>query len=111
MHVERDVTSRNTAFTYVHNGTYKYVQTLRQLGATQMLLTGAEDEAETNLLRAVRLGSSEVDQAKVQAVRVFLHHQRAHSHLACVFKVLGVFFYAAHTEGDDLQSIREGLLT
>lgn len=40
-------------------------QALRQLGATQMLLDGAMDDAETSLLRAARLGSSGADQGKV----------------------------------------------
>lgn len=39
-------------------------QALRQLGSTQML-DGAEDEAETSLLRAVRLGSTAASQVKV----------------------------------------------
>lgn len=39
-------------------------QALRQLGATQMLLDGAMDDAETSLLRAARLGSSGADQGK-----------------------------------------------
>lgn len=43
-----------------------FPQTLRQLGATQMLLGGAEEEAETSLLRAARLGASGIDEAKVE---------------------------------------------
>lgn len=39
-------------------------QALRQLGSIQML-DGAEDEAETSLLRAVRLGSTAASQVKV----------------------------------------------
>eukprot|EP00752_Nemacystus_decipiens_P017555 g15732.t1 len=38
-------------------------QALRQLGATQVL-EGAEDDAETSLLRAARLGSTAADQGK-----------------------------------------------
>eukprot|EP00903_Cladosiphon_okamuranus_P019609 g18034.t1 len=38
-------------------------QALRQLGATQVL-EGAEDDAETSLLRAARLGSTSADQGK-----------------------------------------------
>lgn len=40
-------------------------QALRQLGAIQML-NGAEDDAETSLLRAARLGSTSADQGKAR---------------------------------------------
>lgn len=46
-------------------------QALRQLGATQ-LLEGAEDDAETSLLRAARLGSTSADQGKARpCVRMY----------------------------------------
>lgn len=41
------------------------LQALRQLGAIQML-DRAEDDAETSLLRAARLGSTSADQGKVR---------------------------------------------